>query len=89
MKSIYKYKLEVIDKQKITLPLNSQILTVQTQGDDVCMWVLIDKGQGIEEMNVIEIIGTGHLMSHDKRKYINTFQLNDGALVFHVFELYK
>lgn len=42
-----------------------------------------------KEDRFIEIFGTGHPVGYDMgvdRKYISTYQLNGGSLVFHVFE---
>ena len=86
--SIYKYQLEVTDKQNIELPKGAEILTVQTHYGIVCIWALVDK-EAEKEYRSFEIFGTGHNIPVDmgvERKYIGTFQLNDGALVFHLFE---
>ena len=89
MNTIYKYKLEVTDRQRITLPLNYEILDIQVQHKDVCMWVLVPLKQDTKEMAIIEIFGTGHTINTHDRKYISTFQMNGGDLVFHAFEAYK
>lgn len=88
-KTIYKYQLKVEGIQKIELPTGSKILTVQNQAETACMWCLIDRDIETKETRVIEILGTGHDVFDDEiteRKYINTFQLQGGALVFHAFE---
>lgn len=88
MKRIYKYPLIVTDQQDVLLPMGADILTIQTQADTPCLWALVDPG-GATEARVIEIFGTGHVVREDmgvSRKYITTFQLADGALVFHAFE---
>ena len=86
-KTIWKFKLEVTDGQSIPMPIGAEILTVQTQNDQPCLWALVDPNAEVEN-RYIEIFGTGHPVA-DKgiwRKYISSFQKRDGRLVFHVFE---
>jgi len=83
---IYKFPIEVKDDFQLTLPKNSQILCVQTQGENPCMWVLIDKDEKEAEVRHFSIFGTGHPLALLDYKYIGTFQLFTGSLVFHLFE---
>ncbi len=85
-KTIYKYPLVVTDFQTVSLPVDAEILTVQTQGGNPCMWALVDPTQTEKEGRNIAIFGTGHPVNCDVIRYISTFQLYDGELVFHVFE---
>lgn len=85
---IFKFPLEITDKQNIQIPKGSEILTVQTQDGMPCLWALVDQKRETEPRN-IEIYGTGHPVLSDlgtSRKYIATFQMRGGSLVFHVFE---
>ena len=94
-KSIWKFPMEVNDKVTISMPKGAEILTIQTQqigkftpDETPCIWALVDTENGKEE-RYFEIFGTGHPIPNDmgvERKYINTFQLKGGALVFHLFE---
>lgn len=87
-KQIWKYQLETTDWNEIEMPIGAEILTVQTQGENVCLWALVNPNED-KEKRVIEIIGTGNPVECDSkftRKYINTYQLLEGRLVFHVFE---
>jgi hypothetical protein len=90
-KTIFKYQLETVSIQSVELPANAEILTIQAQGQVPCLWAIVDQTEK-EKMNVqIEIFGTGHPIMFDvgitKRKYISTFQLYGGDLVFHAFYL--
>ncbi len=40
----------------------------------------------LEERTIL-IIGTGHDISGPEGEYVGTYQLHDGNLIFHVFEL--
>lgn len=86
MNKIFKYKLEAADSQELLLPKWSQILTVQAQGEDPYLWAIIDETY-VDEKRTIIIFPTGIPMKDiGGLKYISTFQLEQGALVFHVFE---
>lgn len=88
-KTIWKYKVSVeADRFSIQMPKDSEILCMQEQFGSPCMWVLADPDQEIEE-RFFETFGTGRIIHYDMgvdRKYIDTYQLNNGGLVFHVFE---
>lgn len=86
MKRVYKYKLRIEDLQTIKLPSFAQILTVQLQKTNLCLWALVDPDETGEDLRTIEIRGTGHNMPETERKYLGTFQMMAGDLVFHVFE---
>ncbi len=86
-KTIWKLPLTVTDKQSINLPIDSEILSVQNQNGMPCLWALVDPEKPKEDI-LIEIFGTGHPVNYDMgvtRKYISTFQMEGGALVFHAF----
>jgi hypothetical protein len=85
---IYKYPIEIVDFQKVTLPLNAKILTAQMQGRTLCLWAQVEERNTSTEERSIEVFGTGHPMSQTlNRKYINSVQMADGAFVWHVFEI--
>lgn len=87
-KAIWKYVLDTTDHQAVEMPVGAEILTVQTQYNKPCMWALVDPSAE-EEKRYFEIFGTGHDVNYDmgvNRKYIGTYQLDKGTLVFHVFE---
>lgn len=87
MKIIYKYQLEVKDNLTIELPIGAEILTVQSQRDKPCIWALVDN-DAIKENRKFKIIGTGNPIENlSNSKYIGTFQLYGGSLVFHLFEI--
>ena len=87
-KTIWKFQLETIDNQTLKMPVGAEILTVQTQFEKPCLWALVDPNAEKED-RFIEIFVTGHAVSYDvsvEMKYIGTYQLHGGSLVFHVFE---
>lgn len=85
MKTIWKFNLTA--DCTVEIPLNSEILCVQTQHDRPQMWVLVDPSKQLIKRR-IKIFGTGHEINEDTN-YIGTFQLRGGQLVFHVFEVFE
>jgi len=87
MTTIHKYTLDP-NKLAVEMPIGANVLTVQNQNENVCIWALVDTKKETET-RYFEIFGTGHNIPVDmgiERKYINTFQLQGGTIVFHLFE---
>lgn len=71
----------------IQLPKGAKILTVQTQRGQPQMWALLDTLNDPERRSFIAF-PTGVEIAPDVHlDYIGTFQLADGARVFHLFEV--
>ena len=88
-KTIWKFEVKVDNKQTLSLPKGAEILTIQTQGNNPFLWVLVNALEEETEERVFETFGTGHDVYCDmgiERKYIGTYQMMGGGLVFHVFE---
>lgn len=87
MKAIWKYPLRVTDLQAIEMPKGAQVLTAQTQNGSVCIWALVDPSEATEK-RAFAVIGTGHPIEQaEQLRYVSTFQIHGGSLVFHVFEV--
>ena len=90
MQTIFKYPLEMQDLQKIEAPKGAKFLRVQMQEslDGPALWAYVDSDADPEE-RVILITGTGKEIKVDPKKlrFLDTFQMSDGALVWHVFEV--
>jgi hypothetical protein len=86
---IYKYHFQDQEYQEIELPEEAEILCVQTQYGKPCIYALVD----LDEKPILRkfrIYSTGVTMAeNESRKYIGTFQLNGGFLVFHLFEVFN
>jgi len=86
-KSIWKFPLETTDIQQIEMPVDAEILTVQTQNGKPNIWALVSTDAPKRKVS-FEIFGTGHPVPENaNRRYVGTYQLSGGALVFHCFEL--
>ncbi|MCK9369278.1 hypothetical protein M0R04_05005 [Candidatus Dojkabacteria bacterium] len=85
MKKIYKYKLEITDNQKVTLPVDSDFLSCQMQNGELCMWVLVNPNEKETFTAEILVIGTGNPIKEDLDNYGHMATVQDGSLVWHVF----
>jgi len=85
MKTIYKYQIETADVQTIEMPAGAKILCLQMQQGKPCIWVQCKHDNPLVK-HVVTTYGTGHEMRPFSGDYVGTYQLNNGDLVFHVFE---
>lgn len=84
MRTIWKFPLAVSSIYQVTMPKGAEILTVQRQASQACIWAIVDP-EAEKERRVFEIYGTGNPIDVEcPRKYIGTFQ--SPPFVWHVFE---
>ena len=88
---IWKWALEVTDRQTVMIPTGAKLLDVQVQPGPMqnhcCqLWALCDQNAPVEPRH-IAIYGTGNPMPDEPGEYVATFQMRGGALVFHAFEV--
>lgn len=91
MKTIYEYPIYVSDLYTLELPEGAEILNVQLIEGHPCICAMVETEPATtnKEPHLIETFKTGSpIYNADtiQRKYIGTYQLQDGDLVFHVFE---
>lgn len=86
MKRVYKYPLSTQDFTEVNLPVGAELLYVNEQYGKFYLWAMVDVGEEVEKRRIIRIAGTGHDISQNVR-YINSFYVIGGALVFHAFEV--
>jgi len=84
MQTIYKYPLEITDRQSVWMPARAKLLTVQMQHGVLCLWAEVDTMNPDEEI-AIAVYGTGNPCAGGQ--YIGTAQ--DGPLVWHVYRVAK
>lgn len=91
MITIFKYPLSLHDTQTVKLPKGAEILTIDHQGTvadhqpKIALWAKVDSQEKETNEFIINIHGTGHNVHPGLMKYINTFQLMNGRLVYHAF----
>ena len=83
---IWKWTLTISDRQTLHLPKDAKILSVQPQNDCPQLWALCDE-YAENTPRTFAMYGTGHIVPGEHGTFIGTFQLRDGHLVFHLFEV--
>lgn len=88
MKTVWKYIIEP-SSPTIEMPVCAEVLSVAFQGDDLCLWAIVDNKYPTGASRTFEAFGTGHeipvLMGVDY-KFVGTAHADSG-LVLHVFEV--
>lgn len=86
MRTIYKYPIKIEDEQVIQVPVGATILSVQVQKEQPCVWIAVDTAQSVHARRLY-LVGTGQPCQHvNGCKYVGTFQIQNGNLVFHLFD---
>jgi hypothetical protein len=70
------------------MPVGAEVLSVQTHGDGVYFWVMVDPDADEERERWFESRLTGERHDYNvSDRYIGTVQLNGGEYVLHYFEI--
>jgi hypothetical protein len=88
MTTIWKFPVNP-GRFNLSLPKFAVVLSVQTQKGQPMMWVLCnDHPDATKEERDFVALGTGHdaEIVRQNMRFIGTFQLDDGDLIFHLFE---
>ena len=86
MRTIYKYALEITDRQEIKLPHGAKILHVGMQGETLCLWAQV-RAENSLAGRVIWVFGTGNPMDEGAAltaTYLGTVM--DRMFVWHVYD---
>ena len=81
--TIWKFPLDITDKQMVEMPRGARLLCVQMQYSTPCIWALVSP-DGERQTRRIITRCTGHRIDEEVGDYIGTYQT--GPLVFHVFD---
>jgi hypothetical protein len=81
-KTIWKFPVEITDVQTINAPRGAEPLSVQLQGGQPCIWMLVDPTSP-KAPYTVRCVGTGHPTKVEAGAFIDTVQV--GPLVFHFF----
>ena len=73
------------DYLKIEMPRNAEILTCQVQGVTPCIWARVDPRED-KVPRYFRVAGTDHEIEEAYLKYVGSYQLLGGKLIFHLFE---
>jgi hypothetical protein len=89
MIAIYKYTINLVSENKISMPADAKILTVQIQNLFPVIWAIVDTDNKLETRE-FKVFATGQSMLSEQRKrvhYVGTFQIED--FEGHLFEIKK
>lgn len=85
MITIWKQPLQITDEQFIEVPKGAELLSVQVQNGEPQIWFKCDAEAPKVYVRIL-VYGTGNPISPcEGEKYLSTFQVMGGQLVFHVF----
>lgn len=86
MKVVHKYRIGDGEEFTLHAPRGAEFLSVQVQGPDVQVWARVDP-EAEKVLFKFAVVGTGHYLKPFacSAPFIGTFQLQGGALVFHLF----
>ena len=86
-KEVWKYILLTQDKQTLILPRGAEILHIGCQNGRPYVWALVDVADVMAVApRDLTTYGTGHEIKGPPGTYHGTYLLDEGKLVFHVFE---
>jgi hypothetical protein len=86
MKTIHKYKLPRTDHFALDLPQGAEVLCVQAQKEVPYIWAVVDPEHPPAPI-WFALRATGQpIDAAAAGRYVGTFQLCSGALVFHLFQ---
>ncbi|MGD9850139.1 MAG: hypothetical protein AB7T38_02610 [Nitrospirales bacterium] len=87
MRTIWKYMVPATDVFSLDLPEGAVFLSLHVQQGHPRMWFLVDPEKP-RDGRIFSVVGTGHDFPYagDDFRFLGTFLVGDGVLVFHVFE---
>jgi hypothetical protein len=87
MYSILKYTLRDEGTQAVEMPLGSEILSVESQGDDIVLFASVKPQEESKMVYEIKVFTTGQEISLNLTNYrfIGTVNMHGGAFIFHVY----
>ena len=80
---VYKYTFHGGISNVFDMPKGAEVLTVQEQHGNICMWARVDPKRETER-RLFRIVGTGD--DRADGEYVGTVQMCGGDFVFHIFE---
>lgn len=86
MKVIYKYTIDPIHLV-VPMPKGAMVISAHSQHNKMCVWAIVDPEETELEDITFVILGTGiNFDMTDNLRFIDTLYLDNGYLVFHIFE---
>ena len=87
MSVIWKFPVEIKDEFSIEMPAGAELLSIQAQRGEPFLWAEVNPEAELKSRK-FRVFGTGQPIEVDEWiEYVGTFQMHDGALVFHLYEI--
>lgn len=85
---VFKYPLNPTGLIVLNLPQGAKPLHVSLQHERLCLWTLVDPDAPMEK-RYFRLVGTGHEIAEapERLRFVNTFFVDGGNFVFHLFEI--
>ncbi len=80
---VWKYELEIKDRQLINMPAKAKILTLETIQYKPILFALVNPMANKLD-RVVRVYETGDLVKGGK--YVGTHQAREGIFVYHIFD---
>lgn len=80
------WKFPVKPDATIAMPVGAKILSVAMQGDQPCIWAMVDP-DAPKEHRRFKTIPTGSDFDPEGLTYLGSFHGVEGWMVFHLFEV--
>lgn len=87
MKKIFKYPIGCAELEWFTIPIGSELLTIEMQNGFPFLWAIIDDTQAVHVMCEVLCIETGRPIPNgwDKSQFIKTILIKKDTKVYHFF----
>lgn len=85
IRAVWKFEIPITDTFVKSMPSGAELLSVQVQHEQPMLWALVDP-RAERVSRKFALVGTGHEHMGPWGRYVGTFQLRGGALVFHLFD---
>lgn len=87
MKTVHKFTHPVAERFALHVPYGAKFLHVDRDTrdpDDLAFWFEVETEQAVIVNRPVVIIGTGHPIPADVRKYLGS--VKTGAFIWHIYE---
>jgi hypothetical protein len=91
-RTIYKYDVPLTDEFELDMPVGAEVISVQVQRGTPRLWAMVNADpETPRESRRFRLLGTGRAIPAEFQlaRFVGTFQMANGELVFHLFALSK
>lgn len=87
MKKIFKYELKALPRQTIEMPVNTEIIHVNSLFNYPCIFAMAKPTNEMAK-RTFEVYGTDQeIKDNDSRKYLESCQMWNNEFILHIFEI--